>query len=388
MVTAEQLEIRSLAREFASGEIRPHTATWDAARLLDDSIFRKMAELGFFGMRVPEAEGGLGLGLSAFLVALEQLSWGDAAVGLALSIHNGPVTHLVARHGSSEQRSHFLPLMASGEAIGAFALSEPGAGSDAGSLSTTAERVQDGWHLRGRKRWVTNGERARLVVVFARTSEDALGAFLVDPSATGYEVTGHERTMGLRASQTVSVDLDLTVPEDRVLGDPARGYAYALEALEVGRLGIAAQAVGIAQAALEHATAYALERKQFGKSLSDFGAIQAKLADMATGVAAARSLTFDVARRRDAVEAGQDDPAPEGSPSIAAAAAMAKLIASETAMSVTDESVQIFGGYGYMRDYPVEKLMRDAKGTEIYEGTNEILRYLIARDAVRNLGQD
>jgi alkylation response protein AidB-like acyl-CoA dehydrogenase len=388
MVTSEQLEIRSLARQFASGEIRPYSATWDASRELDESAFRKLAELGFLGMRVPEFSGGLELELSTYLVALEQLSWGDAAVGLSVAIHNGPVTELIARHGSEEQRAHFLPQMASGESLGAFALSEPEAGSDARAVTTEAERIDGGWHLRGTKRWVTNGERAGLVIVFARTGEDTLGAFLVDPSAAGYSVTGRERTMGLRASETVSIELDLTVPDDRVLGDPARGYVYALEALEVGRLGVAAQAVGIAQAAFEHACRYAVERKQFGKSLSAFGAIQAKLADMATGVAAARALILEVAGRRDALDAGQEDPAPEGSPSIAAAAAMAKLIASETAMNVADEAVQIFGGYGYMRDYPVEKLMRDAKGTEIYEGTNEVLRYLIARDAVRTPERD
>ncbi len=386
MLTTEQREIRALARDFARGEIRPGSADWDARRELDRDLFAKMAELGFFGVRIPESYGGLELDLATFLVVLEQLAWGDAAAALAASIHNGPVTELLVRHGSDEQRALFLPRMASGESIAAFALSEPEAGSDARSLATTAERDGDGWRIVGAKRWVTNGAHAGLVVVFARTGDDAIGAFLIDPEAGGYTVTGRERTMGLRASETVSVELDVRVPGERVLGDPARGYAYALEALEVGRLCVAAQAVGIAQAALEHATAYAAERKQFGKALSEFGAIQAKLADMTASVAAARALAMGVAVRRDTLVESGEDPAPEGAMSPAAAAAAAKLVASETAMQVTDEAVQIFGGYGYMRDYPVEKLMRDAKGTEIYEGTSEILRMVIAREAVRGLG--
>ncbi len=387
MLTAEQREIRALAREFAAGEIRPHAADWDARRELGAELFGKMADLGFFGVRIPESYGGLGLDAGTFMVVLEQLAWGDAAAALVASIHNGPVTELMVRHGTDAQRSRFLPAMASGETLTAFALSEQGAGSDASALATTAERDGDSWRIRGSKRWVTNGRRAGLVVVFARTGDDTLGAFLVDSDADGYTVAGQERTMGLRASETVSLELDLRVSGDRLLGDPTRGYAYALQALEVGRLGIAAQALGIAQAALEHATAYAVERKQFGRALTEFGAIQAKLADMIVGVAAARSLAFSVAARRDTITVGGEDPAPAGSPSVAAAAAAAKLLASETAMSVTDEAVQIFGGYGYMRDYPVEKLMRDAKGTEIYEGTSEILRYVIARDAVRGLGE-
>ena len=388
MLSSEQLEIRALAREFVEGEIRPHTAAWDQARQLDDGVFAAVAELGFLGMRAPESAGGLEMDLATFAVALEQLAWGDAALALSVAIHGGPVTELLSTYGSPEQQERYLGPMAAGTCLAAFALSEQDAGSDARAVSLTAERSGSEWRLRGRKRWVTNGSRAGLVVVFARTGEDRLGAFLVDPTAEGYDVRSRENTLGLRASETVSVELDLPLGDDAVLGDPEQGYAYALEALEVGRICIAAQATGIAQAALDHATRYSVERKQFGRSLDAFGAIQAKLADMATDVAAARTLTLDVAARRDARAATGHGPAPEGPPSPAAAAAMAKLLASEAAMRVTDEAVQIFGGYGYMRDYPVEKLMRDAKGTEIYEGTSEILRYVIARDAVRGLGAD
>ncbi len=234
---------------------------------------------------------------------------------------------------------------------------------------------------------MTNGDRAGLVIVFASTEEEAadgaegsLGAFLVEPKSEGYTVTARETTMGLRASQTVSVELvDVQVAADRSLGDPTRGLRYALEALDVGRLGVAAQSVGIAQEAFEHATEYTLERHQFGQAISEFGAIQFKLADMASRIAASRSLLHTAAAHMEAQEAG----AARGTEAIPVLAAMAKLTASEGAMWVTDEAVQIFGGYGYMRDYPVEKLMRDAKGTEIYEGTSEIMRLVIAREILK-----
>ena len=383
MFAAEQLEIRALARDFAEAEIRPHTARWDEERHLDDEIFGKLAELGFLGMRVPERYGGLELDLSTYLLAIEELAWGDASVALAVAIHNGPVTTLLLDHGSEEQKETFLPALASGETLGAFALSEPTVGSDARSVTTRAVPENGCWSISGTKRWVTNGEVAGLVVVFASTGEEedrALGAFLLEPGSAGYTVTGRETTMGLRASEIVTVELEgLTLPADRVLGDPKRGLSYALHALNVGRAGIAAQCVGIAQAAFEHATSYALERRQFGQAIADFGAIQFKLADMASRIAGSRALLHMAAARMQS-ESGS---AAEGPEAIPALAAMAKLNASESAMWVADEAVQIFGGYGYMRDYPVEKLMRDAKGTEIYEGTSEIMRVVIAREILK-----
>lgn len=378
--TADQLEIRAMARGFAEGEIRPYGPEWDAARELDPGVFEKLAELGFMGMRVPEEYGGLGFDAGTYLLALEELAWGDAAVALSVAIHNGPVTALLLAHGTDEQRRRYLPAMAAGEVLTAFALSERDAGSDAGGLGCQAVPDGDGWVLTGEKRWVTNGARAGLVLVFARTNPSAerghgIGVFLVDPSADGYGVTGRETTMGLCASETVSVLLDgVRVDADAVVGDPERGFQYAMEALDVGRLGVAAQAVGIAQAAFEHSVAYALERKQFGRSISEFGAIQDKLADMATRIGGARALVHAGAAAMDSGSRGS------GADSPAARAASAKLQASETAFWVADEAVQIFGGYGYMRDYPVEKLLRDAKGTEIYEGTSEILRFVIARE--------
>ncbi len=384
MTTTEQLEIRAMAREFAEGEIRPSSAEWDARRELDDEIFGKVAELGFMGMLIPEEYQGLDLDPVTYAMALEELAWGDASVALTVAIQNGPVARAILRHGSEEQKERWLPKLASGDVLGAFALSEPDAGSDAAALETKAVREGGGWRLNGTKRWVTNGARAGLVLAFARTDQDAsgadgIGAFLVESGSDGYRVGRRERTLGLRASETVEVHLeDLFVPDDGLLGDPARGFRYAMRSLVVGRVGIAAQALGIAQAAFEHATGYAVEREQFGTPIADFGAIREKLAGMASRISGARALTHDAARRIS-------QEGPEGFPSPNALSAMAKLTASEAAMWVSDEAVQIYGGYGYMRDYPVEKLMRDAKGPEIYEGTNEIMRHVISREVLRDL---
>ena len=390
MVSAEQLEIRGMARDFAAGELRPHTAEWDAARELPGDLYPKLAELGFLGMRVPEEHGGLALDMVTYLLALESLSWGDAAAALGVAIHNGPVTQLLLERGTDDQRARWLPPMATGEMLGVFALSEADAGSDPGALALRAEKDGDGWCLTGEKRWVTNGDRGGLLVVFARTAgesgdREGITAFLVPRDAAGISVTRRERTLGLSASETVGLAFQETpVPGDAVLGEEGNGYPLAMEALIPGRLGIAAQALGIAQAAYEHALAYAGEREQFGRSLTRFGAIREKLAGMAVRIAGARAHLLGVARRMDPEGGGGDSLTLPSS--LRAGAAMAKIMASEAAMWVTDEAVQIFGGYGYMRDYPVEKLMRDAKGTEIYEGSNEVLRNLVAADAVREAG--
>ena len=379
--TAEQLEIQALARDFADGELAPHAAAWDEARSLGDDVFGKLAELGFLGMLVPEEHGGLGFDVTTYLLVLEELSRGDAAVGLSVAIHCGPVTGLVLRHGTDAQKAHWLPRLASGEALGAFALSEAEAGSDAASLTAEARLDGDTWVLAGEKRWVTNGRRAGLVVTFARTPE-GVGAFLVEPDTAGYAVGSAEVTLGLRASETVSVTLDdLRLPTSGLLGSPAEGMTYALQALDVGRVGIAAQAVGIGRCAMEHAVAYALERQQFGKALADFGATRAKVAEMHRRIAGARTLAHHAGEALQGYLGGTHPRT--GADGATALAAAAKLAASEAATWVADEAVQIFGGYGYMRDYPVEKLLRDAKGTEIYEGTNEIMRHVIAREAFR-----
>jgi alkylation response protein AidB-like acyl-CoA dehydrogenase len=387
LLTAEQLEIRDLARDFARGEIAPRSAAWDAEAALPDEIFAKLAELGFLGMLVPESWGGLGLDVPTYLLVVEELARADAAVALSVAIHGGTVAGLLLARGSDAQRRDLLPRLASGELLGAFALSEPGAGSDPGSLESRARRGPDGWILDGHKKWVTNGARAGLVLVFARTDE-GIGCFAVERPVEGYRVVGRSTTMGLRASETVHVELSgLALPDSALVGEEGRGLAYALEALVLGRAGIAAQALGIGQAALDHAVGYALGREQFGAPIARFDAIQAKLADGAVALSAARALTHAVGARLEAVRGGEPDGA-TGADALPAAAAAAKLAASEAASKAADEAVQIFGGYGYMRDYPVEKLMRDAKGTEIYEGTSEILRVVIAREILRAANED
>ncbi len=371
-VTEEREQVRQLAREFAQAELRPNVERWDAARSLDSETISHLAELGFFGMLVPEQHGGLGFDLPTYTTVLRELAWGEPVIALLLSIHSAFAVTLLLRHGSDAQKAQWLQPLAAGEITGCFALSEPEAGSDAAALETCARRSGNGWVLEGRKKWVTNGRAAGLAVVLARTEEgqSEIGAFLVPTDSAGYTVGTRETTMGLRAAEIVTVDLEgVEVGADALLGEPDRGFTYAMEGLELGRLGIAAQAVGIARAGLDHALAYAAQREQFGQAIREFEGMQFKLADMATRVEAAHALVEKVA----------------ASPS-ATGAAMAKLFASETAMQVTTQAVQVFGGYGYMRDYPVEKLMRDAKATEIYEGTNEIQRVIIARGLYRERG--
>jgi len=371
----QRREIVDLAREFAQREIAPHAAEWDRAKAFPREVLTQLGELGFFGMRVPEAYGGLGLDLLTYLMVLEEIAAADASVSITVGVHNSLGCGLLVRHGSEAQKERWLPRLARGEVLAAFALSEPEAGSDAAGLSTQARRVGRGWLLQGTKAWVTSGDLAGLLVVMARTDAPGarrgsrgISAFLVPGDAPGLEHTRPEDKMGLRASRTTGLVLrDVEVGEDALLGAEGAGLRLALEALDYGRMGVAAQAIGIARAALEAAVRYAAERRQFERPIKDFQAVQFKLADMATRVAAARALLHEVAQ---ADLAGRR---------LAARASMAKLFASETAMWVTTQAIQVFGGYGYMRDYPVERLFRDAKVTEIYEGTSEIQRIVIAR---------
>jgi alkylation response protein AidB-like acyl-CoA dehydrogenase len=368
-VRPELTEIRELARQFAEAELRPHVETWDREASLDTGVLAQLGELGFFGMLVPEAHGGMGFDRATYLAALEELSWGSPSIGITLSIH-GAVAAMIDRAGTDDQKSAWLPGLAAGERIGCFALSEEGAGSDAAAVAARAERAGDGWVLNGTKKWVTNGRIAGLAVVVARTGgegPDGLSAFLVPTDSDGWLPAGRETTMGLRPLEVLTVELDgIELPGEALLGGEGAGFRLAMQGLDLGRLGVAAQAIGIAGAALDHAVRYADERQQFGRPIREFEAIQFKLADMATKVAAARALLEWAAEQ-----------------STTSASSMAKLFCSETAMAVSTEAVQIFGGYGYMRDYPVEKLMRDAKATEIYEGTNEIQRVVIARQLYR-----
>ena len=376
LLTPEQQQVRDLSRAYAAEHLAPFAAERDRAHGFDRSVLRRMADLGFFGMLVPEAYDGLGLDTLTYLLVVEEISAGDAAVAISLSVHNALPSQILLCHGSEAQKERWLRPMARGDLLGAFALSEADAGSDAAGLRAQAVRTGDGWVLNGAKAWVTNGAVADVVLAMARTdtAEDrrgarGIGAFIVPTDAPGYVATKPEDKMGLRASNTCSVYFqDLALPADHLVGEAGAGYAYAMAALDGGRLGVAAQACGIARAALEHATAYARERRQFGRPIGEQQAIQFKLADMATQLGAARALLHEAARRKDA-----------GEP-LRAWASRAKLFASEMAMRVTTDAVQVFGGYGYMRDYPVERLMRDAKVTSIYEGTSEVQRIVIARD--------
>jgi len=372
-VEEQRRQVVEMAREFAQSEIAPHAAEWDAKHTYPEHIDKKLAELGFFGMLVAEEYGGLGLDLVTYLMVIEEIAAASAAISVGLSVHNSLSSGMLTRHGTEAQKRAWLPRLASGEVLAAFALSEADAGSDAAAVSARAQRDGNHWVLNGAKAWVTNGSRAHLVIVMARSDQSAhrkrgISAFLVPSATPGFTVLKAEDKMGLRASPTNGIALDnVKVPADALLQPEGSGLHVALEALENGRLGIAAQAVGIARAALEAAVKYAAERKQFDQPLTNFQGIQFKLADMATRVAASRALLHEAARVRM-----------RGEPAIAMAS-MAKLFASESATWVTNQAVQVFGGYGYMRDYPVERLMRDAKVTEIYEGTSEVQRIIIAR---------
>jgi alkylation response protein AidB-like acyl-CoA dehydrogenase len=371
----EQLQVVELAREFAREKIEPHAAEWDRTRHFPRDVIDELGRLGFLGMTTPEEYDGMGLDTVTYLMALEEIAAADASIAVSMSIHNAIPTTMLVNHGTPAQRERWLKPMARGELLAGFALSEAEAGSDAASLAAQAVRDGNGWVLNGAKAWATNAGTADVMMIMVRT--DAPGArrgakgistFIVPTDAVGYRAGKPEDKMGLRASNTAAIALeDLRLPADALLGKEGMGFVYAMEGLDAGRLGIAAQAVGIARRALEHSIKYCAERRQFEKPIAEFQAVQFKLADMATRTEAARALAHRAAARKDS---GQD---------ASAFASMAKLFASETAMWVTTQAIQLFGGYGYMRDFPVEKLFRDAKVTEIYEGTSEIQRIVIAR---------
>ncbi len=370
-LTADQREIQALTREFANAEIEPHAADWDRDHHFPRELYGKLAELGLMGVCIPEEYGGAGADFLSYVLVLEELSRADAGVGVTVAVHTSAVTLPILTFGTDEQRSRFVPPLARGEAIGAFALTEPESGSDAGSLRTRAEATGDGWRITGSKQFISTAEHAGTFLLFARTDQDTDGArgvsaFILD--ADDVRVTGREEKLGLNSSTTNSIAVDgAEVGRDRLLHEENRGFRIAMATLDGGRIGIAAQALGIAQAAYDAARAYALERRQFGQRIADFQAIQWKLADMSTEIDAARLLVYRAAWLKQ-----QGEPHTE-------AGAKAKLFASEMARRQTGEAIQIFGGYGYTREFPVERYYRDAKITEIYEGTSEIQRIVIAR---------
>jgi alkylation response protein AidB-like acyl-CoA dehydrogenase len=367
-LSAEQREIQALAREFAEAEIEPHAAEWDREHHFPRDLYDRLGELGLMGVCVPEELGGAGADFLSYMLVLEELSRGDAGVGVTVAVHTSAATLPIVANGTREQREELVPPLARGERLGAFALTEAESGSDAASLRARAEPDGDGWRITGRKQWATNARHAGTFVLFART-DAGISCFLVDGGSEGLEISGEEEKLGLNSSSTADVVLDgVKVSGNRLLGEEGKGFRIAMTTLDGGRIGIAAQALGIAQAAYDVAHAYALERRQFGKRISDFQAIQWKLADMATEIEAARMLVYRAAWLRE-----QGRPHTE-------AGAMAKLFASSVARRQTAEAIQVLGGYGYTKEFPVERYYRDAKITEIYEGTSEIQRLVIARE--------
>jgi len=369
-LSPEQREIQALTRDFVRAEVEPYAADWDREHHFPRDVFAKLGEIGLMGVCVPEEYGGAGADFVSYVLVLEELSRADAGVGVTVAVHTSAVALPLLRFGTEEQRARFVPPLARGELIGAFALTEAEAGSDAGALRTSATPEDGGWRISGAKQFISTAEAAGTFLLFARTDPNEPGsrgisAFILD--ADHIRVTGREEKLGLNSSTTNSIAVDAVVDTDRLLHEEGKGFHIALATLDGGRIGIAAQAVGIAQAAHDVASQYAKERHAFGRPIVEFQAIQFKLADMATEIEAARLLVHRAAWLKE-----NDRPHAE-------AGAKAKLFASEMARRQTGEAIQILGGYGYTKEFPVERYYRDAKITEIYEGTSEIQRIVIAR---------
>jgi len=374
--TEEQLMIRQAARDFAQNELKPGVIDRDEHQTFPAEQIKKLGELGFLGMMVSPQYGGGGMDAISYVLAMEELSKVDASASVVVSVNNSLVCYGLEKYGSEEQKAKYLVPLAKGEVIGAFCLSEPEAGSDATSQHTKAVDMGDYYLLNGVKNWITNGNSASTYIVIAQTHPEkgskGINALIVERGMEGFAVGPKENKMGIRGSDTHSLMFtDVKVPKVNRIGDDGFGFPLAMKVLEGGRIGIAAQALGIASGAYELALNYSKERKTFGKPLSDHQAIQFKLADMATEIEAARLLCLRAAWLKD-----------HGQP-YGPASAMAKLFASEAAMKVAVEAVQIHGGYGFIKEYHVERLMRDAKITQIYEGTSEIQKIVISRDLLK-----
>lgn len=371
-LSEEHEMIRKMVRDFAKNEVAPTAAERDEEERFDKSLFDKMAELGLTGIPWPEEYGGIGSDYVAYCIAVEELSRVCASTGVTLSAHTSLASWPIFKFGTEEQKQRYLRPLATGEKIGAYGLTEPGSGSDSGAMRTTARRDGDDYILNGSKIFITNGGIADTYVVFALTDPEkrqkGTTAFIIEKDFAGFSVGKKEKKLGIRSSPTTEIIFEeCRVPKENRLGEEGDGFKIAMMTLDGGRNGIAAQAVGIAQGALDAATEYAKERVQFGKPISAQQGVGFKLADMATSVEAARLLTYQAAWL-------ESQGLPYGKES-----AMSKLFAGDAAMRVTTEAVQIFGGYGYTKDYPVERFMRDAKITQIYEGTQEIQRLVISR---------
>jgi alkylation response protein AidB-like acyl-CoA dehydrogenase len=372
----EQLMIRQAARDFAQTELKPGVIERDEHQKFPAEQVKMMGELGFLGMMVSPQYGGSGMDAISYVLVMEELSKIDASASVVVSVNNSLVCYGLEKYGNEAQKQKYLVPLAKGEVIGAFCLSEPEAGSDATAQHTTAIDMGDHYLLNGVKNWITNGNSASTYIVMAQTDaakrHNGINALIVEKGMEGFTVGAKENKMGIRGSDTHSLHFtDVKVPKENRIGEDGFGFKFAMNTLEGGRIGIAAQALGIASGAYELALNYAKERKAFGKSIADLQAIQFKLADMATEIEAARLLCLKAAWLKD-----NDQP-------YGRASAMAKVFASETAMKTTVEAVQIHGGYGFVKEYHVERLMRDAKITQIYEGTSEIQRIVISRDVLK-----
>lgn len=373
--TEEQLMMRNMVRDFAETEIAPFVERMEDGAF-PRAILKKMGELGLMGIPVPEQYGGAGMDFTSYILAIHELSKVSAVVGVILSVHTSVGTNPILYFGNEEQKERYVPKLASGEYLGAFCLTEPGAGSDAASLKTRAVRDGDDYVLDGSKVFITNGGEADVYIVFAVTTPEAgtrgISAFIIERDTPGLLIGKDEKKMGLHGSRTVELTFEaMRVPKENLLGQEGAGFTIALSNLDVGRIGIAAQSLGIAEAALHAATTYAKERVQFGKSIAQQQGVGFKLADMATRAEAAKLLVYNAASlRATGAPCGKE-------------ASMAKLFASQTAMQNAIDAVQIFGGYGYTKDYPVERYFRDAKVTQIYEGTSEIQRIVISKHLLK-----
>lgn len=372
MLSEEQRLIQDTARAFARDRLSPNAAAWDRESRFPAEAIAEMGKVGLMGIQVPEAYGGSDAGMTALAVALEEIAAGDGATSTIASVHNGLGMMPILQYGSDDQKNHWLPKIATGECLTAFALTEPHVGSDAGAIKAKAERRGNGWRLSGTKQFVTSGSTARLMVTFAVTDPAAgkkgISAFLVQTDTPGYTVARKETKLGQKASDTCQIIFDdMDLPADALLGVEGQGYRIALSNLEGGRIGIAAQAVGMARAAFDAALAYAKEREAFGKKIGEHQAVSFRLADMATAIEAARLMYLNAAGMRD-----------NGRPCLKEAS-MAKLFASEMAEKVCSDAIQIHGGYGYVDDFPVERIYRDVRVCQIYEGTSDIQRLVIGR---------
>lgn len=371
-------EVRDMVAKFSDGEVAPIAASIDSNGKIPEELIKKLSENGFLGSYVPEEYGGAGMDYVSYAIIIEEISRSCASTGVLISAHTSLCTWPILEFGNDEQKKKYLPKLASGEQIGCFCLSEPNAGSDAGSLTTFAEDKGDHYELSGTKNWITNGKEAGIAIVFAKTTKTddhkGMSAFIVETNSEGFNIMKEEDKLGIKGSSTTQIILEkVKVPKENLLGPYEKGFRIALATLDGGRIGIAAQALGISCGAFQYALKYSTERVQFGKPLSNLQAIQFMLADMSTKIDASRLLIMDASEKKDNKE------------NYSKRSAQAKVFASEAAMWITTKAIQICGGNGYTKEYPVERFFRDAKITEIYEGTSEVQRIVIAAHELKTV---